>query len=103
MLIKVTNYCSLGCSHCMEESTVKGAHMTEDTFLAALEFTKRVESKAWAMGVPRRILLSGGEATEPPDFVRFLETVIKYGYEPLLITNGMWLNDPELKAAILRP
>lgn len=31
MLIKVTNFCSMGCTHCMEDSTVRGGHMTTET------------------------------------------------------------------------
>lgn len=103
MLIKVTNKCSLGCSHCMEDSTVKGAHMDESTFDRALDFVQRIESKAWAIGVPPMVLLSGGECTEHPSIVQFVEKVVSRGLIPLLITNGMWLNDPALKEALLRP
>ena len=103
MLIKITNYCSMGCSHCMEESTVAGQHMTRETFLAALALTERLEGLAWSRGVPRIVLLSGGEATEHPDVVWFLETARSTGASVLLITNGMWLDDPELRAKILRP
>ena len=103
MLIKITNYCSMGCSHCMEESTVAGQHMTRETFLAALGLTERLESLAWSRGVPRMLLLSGGEATEHPDVEWFLETARAAGFRRLLITNGMWLDDPDLRAKILRP
>jgi hypothetical protein len=103
VLIKITNYCSMGCSHCMEESTVAGQHMTRETFLAALELTERLEGLAWSHGVPRMLLISGGEATEHPDIEWFLETALAAGYRRVLITNGMWLDDPELRAKILRP
>lgn len=103
MLIKITNYCSMGCSHCMEDSTVAGQHMTRETFTAALALTERLEGVAWSRGIPRLILLSGGEATEHPDAPWFLETAIATGHKVILITNGMWLDDPELRAKILRP
>ena len=103
MLIKITNYCSMGCSHCMEDSTVAGEHMSRETFLAALALTERLEGDAWRAGIPRRILISGGEATEHPDVEWFLETVISRGFDVILITNGMWLDDPELRSKILRP
>ena len=102
MLIKITNYCSMGCSHCCENSTVAGEHMTRETFTAALALTERLEGAAWRSGIPRRILISGGEATEHPDVEWFLETVISRGFDVILITNGMWLDDP-LRAKILRP
>ncbi len=101
MLIKVTNKCSMGCNHCMEDSTPAGSHMSEDTFLRALDFAARMESPAWALGVPPMILLSGGECTEHPEIVRFIELVERRKYLPLLITNGMWLADRELRDAIL--
>ena len=102
MLIKITNYCSMGCSHCMEDSTVAGEHMTRETFLAALALTERLEGDAWRAGIPRRLLISGGEATEHPDVEWFLETVLA-AHDVILITNGMWLDDPALRAKILRP
>jgi hypothetical protein len=103
MLIKITNYCSMGCSHCMENSTPAGEHMTRETFLAALALTERLEGLAWKRGVPRWLLISGGEATEHPDVLWFLETARATGARLILITNGMWLDNPELRAKILRP
>ena len=102
MLIKITNYCSMGCSHCMEDSTPAGEHMTRETFLAALALTERLEGDAWRQGIPRRILISGGEATEHPDVEWFLETALA-AHDVILITNGMWLDDPQLAAKILKP
>ena len=103
MLIKITNQCGMGCSHCMEDSTpAPNQHMAWDTFLAALEFSQRVEGALWgAAGVP--VLLSGGECSEHPEFIRYLEHIHSLKWPVILISNGMWLNDPELKAAILRP
>ena len=93
----------MGCSHCLEDSTPAGAHMTRETFLAALALTERLEGLAWQRGVPRLLLLSGGEATEHPDVLWFLETARAANYRVILITNGMWLDNPELRAQILRP
>jgi hypothetical protein len=87
----------------MEDSTPAGEHMTRETFLAALDLTERLEGLAWSRGVPKRLLLSGGEATEHPDIEWFLETALAAGYQRFLLTNGMWLDNPELRAKILRP
>ena len=103
MLVKVTNFCSAGCNHCMEDSTRAGSHMSEEIFHKALAMTRRVESEAMAAGCPASILLSGGECTEHPDIVKFVETVVREGFWPVLITNGMWLAAPELRDALLRP
>jgi hypothetical protein len=95
MLIKLTNYCSMGCNHCSEHSTVKGEHMTEDVFRKSLALTERLEGLAWSQGVPPRNLISGGECTEHPQFLRFLD--ISREINPhvglLIITNGSWLED----------
>jgi len=103
MLIKITNHCSLGCTHCMENSTVLGEHMTEAVFARALDFTRRAERIAWSLGCPPMILLSGGECTEHPRVVQFVEEVIAQRFVPVLLTNGMWLDDEELRSAVLRP
>jgi hypothetical protein len=87
----------------MEDSTVAGQHMTRETFTAALGLTARLEGLAWSRGIPKMLLLSGGEATEHPEVVWFLETARATGHKVILITNGMWLDDPELRAKILRP
>lgn len=87
----------------MENSTVAGLHMTRDIFTKALELTARLEGLAWSQGIPPLILLSGGECTEHPDIVTYIEEVIRRKFFPVLITNGMWLDNPELRAAILRP
>lgn len=102
MLIKVTNSCSMGCNHCMEDSTRKGQHMTEETFLKALELTLRLEEQARQIGLPTCILFSGGECTEHPDIVKFVEIAVARKFVPFLITNGMFLNNPELRDALLR-
>ena len=103
MLIKITNKCSMGCGHCMEDSTVAGAHMDAVTFAAALDFTERVERAAYQAGCPRLVLLSGGECTEHPDFSAMLDETLARDFQVLLITNGMWLADEALRGDILRP
>ncbi len=102
MLIKVTNFCSMGCSHCMEGSTRKGTHMSLETFDKALDFSDRVEVMARDIGY-RQILLSGGECSEHPEIETMIEKVVARGLNPLLITNGMWLDDLEMRKKLLRP
>lgn len=77
--------------------------MSSDMFLKALGLTERLEGFAWAQGVPPIILLSGGECTEHPEFVSLLEEVMRRKYFPMIITNGMWLDNKELRESILRP
>lgn len=93
----------MGCGHCMEESVPNGPHMSEDTFRRALDFTRRTEAAAWRLGVPPLVLLSGGECSEHPAFLKFIELVEQAKMLPLLITNGMWLADEKLRHEVLRP
>ena len=103
MLVKVTNQCALGCRHCMDDARPgTGQHMAVETFRAALECTRRTEVLAWEVGY-RLVLLSGGECTEHPQFLDLLAMAEEAAYTPVLITNGMWLNDPYLAGHILRP
>lgn len=102
MLVKVTNFCSMGCNHCMEDSTRKGQHMSMETFRQALDLTVRLEEYVQRAGIPTFILLSGGECTENPEIVQFVELVFARGFLPILITNGMFLNNPELRDSLLR-
>lgn len=77
--------------------------MPVDLFRQVLDFTRRIEAGAWHMGVPPFVLLSGGECTEHPQIVTLVEEVLRHKMFPMLITNGMWLADPGLRAALLRP
>ena len=87
----------------MESSVPTGDHMTRETFLETLDFTERAEHLARASGCPPTLLFSGGECTEHPEIVSWIALAMSRGFIPILITNGQWLNDPALKASILRP
>ena len=103
MLVKVTNRCGMGCSHCLENSTPAGEHMTEETFHKALDLTQRIEALAWQIGLPRFVIVSGGECTEHPDIVKFVEALVDWGVRPVLLTNGLWLENKDLRESLLRP
>lgn len=38
MLIQITNRCHMGSSHCMQDATPKGRHMTDETFDQVMDF-----------------------------------------------------------------
>ncbi len=104
MLIKVTNHCAAGCSHCMEDSTVAGKHMPIELFERALSFSFEVETLARQVtGLPTSILLSGGECSGHPAFEGLIERVERRGMLPVLITNGQWLANRALRERVLRP
>jgi hypothetical protein len=86
----------------MEDSTKLGEHMTWETFEKTLEAIARMERLVAAARLPVFVLFSGGECTEHPEIVAMVEEAISRGFWITMITNGMWLKDPELKAALLR-
>jgi len=102
MLVKVTNTCGRGCSHCMEGSLPgTGLHMTRETFIQMLKFVWEIEALAREACGYNLLLFSGGECTEHPDIVKMISLAGQVGFQPFLITNGLWLADPVKKAEIL--
>lgn len=90
MLLKITEACSMGCTHCMNDAKPDGKHMTFETFQAALDFIIRNKSY-------HSILISGGEPTEHPVFPMFMGYAIaalNEIKEPKVLTvttNGFWI------------
>ena len=87
MMIKITEHCSMGCSHCMNNATPNNKHMDLNTFKKALDFQK-------TYGGPF-CMITGGEPTEHPAFAFYLgiamET-LKNCYVTVA-TNGVWMQD----------
>jgi len=80
-----------------------GKHMSRETLLAALEWTARAEYLSRSLLNYDTLLFSGGECTEHPEFLEFLELAEGRGFFPLIISYGGFLRDPDLTARILRP
>ena len=87
MMIKITQKCSMGCSHCMNDAKPCGNHMDFATFVSAINFQKKY-------GGPI-CFITGGEPMEHPNFFQFLG----YAIEKLpntafcIATNGFYLQD----------
>ena len=92
MLLKITEKCSMGCSHCMNSATPDGAHMTEQTLKDALHFL-------WVNQSHAHIVVSGGEPTEHPEFEHMIQVIFDFFdkkniYGMITITtNGFWCLD----------
>lgn len=94
MMIKITEKCSMGCTHCMNNAMPNGNHMELETFKKAIEFQKKYGGSF--------CIITGGEPTEHPQFVSF----IVYALENLKLcfitvtTNGTWMqyNADEVKS-----
>lgn len=94
MLIRITDSCRMGCSHCMVDAKPSGSHMSEQTYQDALHLTAR-------LGLPI-VLLSGGEPADHPRVIDMIRTAKKSGMHVQLLSNGMFLGeDPARRMAIL--
>ena len=98
MLLKITEKCSLGCSHCMNSATPDGKHMTEEIFEDAVRFLIRNDAC-------KSIILTGGEPAEHPDFEHIMSLLIsrlemeKKTSVITITTNGFWCLDNPVIAA----
>lgn len=89
MLIKVTQCCSMGCSHCMNNAVPCDRHMTIDTFKDVLAFIKKYD------GFILGDTLTGGEPFEHPNIWELVDIYFKtFPFRPLTIaTNGLYLQN----------
>ena len=89
MLIKLTDQCSMGCPHCMEDARETGTMMNLRIFKRAVCFGMSIDTPAY--------ILSGGEPTENPlllEMCLWLNDKLRGGHSLFSITsNGMWLKD----------
>ena len=93
MLVRITNSCRMGCNHCMIDATPSGEHMSTDMFSRSLAFIKLHEF--------RIVMLSGGEPTDHPNFLIFAQMAKDSGLHPLILSNGMFLEDERKRDEIL--
>lgn len=99
MLIKITEKCSMGCTHCLSDCKPTGQHMSMETLVDVIRFC----NEEIDIFTP---LIAGGEPGEHPQFVEmclmFIESVSK---QPLkfasILTNGSWIEEDENKAKSL--
>lgn len=96
MLIMITNRCHMGCPHCMQESTPRGRHMTEETFEKVLAFCRDAQ--------PMVVNITGGEPTEHPDWLYFTRCILALPSVKIvtIITNGAWIEDKVERIKIAR-
>lgn len=86
MLIRITNRCSMGCSHCLADARPEGEHMSRDVFEAVLEFICRIKLPI--------VYLTGGEPVDHPELFDFLDGATKRNISVFVLSNGMFLRDP---------
>ncbi len=87
----------MGCSHCLNNATKDGEHMTFETFKQSMEFI--IQHKVLAT------IITGGEPTEHPEFVEFMKYAVStIKSDPrcritprvlMVATNGVWMQSHE--------
>lgn len=79
--IKITDYCDFGCTFCYQGSTKRGKH-------ASWEY---LEKLAYALAEAQvfEVAIGGGEATQHPDFERFVALLAELGVVPNLTTRNI--------------
>jgi hypothetical protein len=93
MLVRITNDCDMGCTHCFADAKPGGEFMTMETYAQVIDFI------IWSR-FPM-IMLTGGEPTHHPDILAMIDIAVKANFQPLLLSNGTFLEKPKLKDAIL--
>jgi organic radical activating enzyme len=84
IILNITNYCTMNCKHCLNNSNESGTHMKTKIFNDSID-----KIKLWN---PMALLISGGEPTDHPDFIE----IVKYTKDRLkntkimIISNGLF-------------
>ena len=90
MMIYITEKCSMGCPHCIDDAKPDGQHMTFETLEKVMDFV--IKSKIY-----RSIIITGGEPTEHPEFSMFMGYImgrlakLKEKCIITVTTNGFWI------------
>lgn len=80
-------------THCMENAGPSEEYMSMGVYRQVLKFI------AWAE-FPM-IMFSGGEPTNHPEILTMIKMALEKNFQPFLLSNGTFLEKPELKDAIL--
>lgn len=85
MLIQITNTCTFGCPHCLQDSRQTPQHMELGLFKNALILSKMAKCQF--------LMISGGEPTDHPNWKNYLDLACNNvdGQAVMFITNGKWL------------
>lgn len=94
MLLYITEKCSMGCPHCIDDAKPDGQHMTLKTLEDSMEFIIK-------NNIYHSIIVTGGETTEHPEFPMFMGYIIgalaklKKKCMVTVLTNGFWILENE--------
>lgn len=91
---KISNFCSIGCSYCYMNSTTQGSHMDPAEVYS-------LASDIADVGV-FEVAIGGGEPTECPSFIEFLEALARFHIVANFTTKSLeWLENEKKADKIL--
>lgn len=93
MLVRITNKCMMACSHCLVNAIPDGGHMAIETFTQTIDLLQRLRIDL--------IMLSGGEPTDHPDFLKYVRFAKSCGFTTAILSNGMFLDNEKYREEIL--
>lgn len=96
MLFLLTQHCTMGCPHCMSDSTPEGTHASKAVIEGFIKFARKLDTT--------KVCISGGEPTSHPKFFSHFERISKSlpGARIWLMSNGQFLKNKELTVALSR-
>lgn len=94
--IEITRKCNAKCIHCIVDA---GEEKTDE--LTSLEIIKLIEDMSDYN--PRSITLTGGEVFTKKDWPLYLQKITGLGIRPMMLTNGMLINDEVIDILKLYP
>lgn len=88
MVLKITDICNMGCSHCLSDCTMRSLNpcMTEKVLNDSIDFINQMS--------PLTLIVSGGEPTLHPDFIEYIHTIrrrLKNTFAVIITSNGEWV------------
>lgn len=92
--VKITDYCSFGCTFCYQDSTPKGKHASLEQIERVIAVLREAEVFEVAIG--------GGEPTLHPQFVEILKRFRAAGIVPNFTTRSLaWMKKPRITRQIM--
>lgn len=93
MLVRITNRCQMGCSHCMIDAQPDSSHMSVEVFDKVLRFLiDTVYDKL--------LTISGGEPSEHPELLEFINHASKH-FLVIVLTNGSFLRNEDYTSKLM--
>lgn len=95
MMIKITERCTMGCKHCLNDAQPDGKDIEISKLIEIFDFLQREK-------IGKFLIISGGEPTEHREFDKVMEAILEYQRESqyfhtiTITTNGEQIEkDPE--------